>query len=120
VTHEYPHNPTFDSVTVSRVMALSEIVGFTQRQREFLVTVMVHSGCFLERQYCAFSGTARGQNSREFVARLVARGLARAMEPGPVRRGRLYHVHHNRSTKRSGKSTTAIGVCGRSVEWSSG
>ena len=55
---------------------------------------MVHSGCFLERQYCTFTGTARGQNSREFVARLVARGFARAIEPGPVRRGRLYHVHH--------------------------
>ena len=55
---------------------------------------MVHSGCFLERQYCAFTGTARGQNSREFMARLVARGFARAIEPGPVRRGRLYHVHH--------------------------
>ena len=36
----------------------------------------------------------RGQNSREFMARLVARGFARAIEPGPVRRGRLYHVHH--------------------------
>ena len=58
------------------------------------MTVMVHSGCFLERQYCAFTGTVRGQNSREFIARLVARGFARAIEPGPVRRGRLYHVHH--------------------------
>jgi hypothetical protein len=55
---------------------------------------MVHAGCFLERQYCAFTGTVRGQNSREFVARLVARGFARAIEPGPVRRGRLYYVHH--------------------------
>lgn len=91
--HEYPRNPTFDSVSETRVNALAGF-GFTQRQREFLVTVMVHAGCFLERQYCAFTGTARGQNSREFVARLVARGFARAIEPGPVRRGRLYHVHH--------------------------
>jgi hypothetical protein len=68
--------------------------GLTLRQRQFLVTVMVHSGCFLERQYCAFTGTVRGQNSREFVFRLVGRGFARAIEPGPVRRGRLYHVHH--------------------------
>jgi hypothetical protein len=68
--------------------------GFTLRQREFLVTVMVHAGCFLERQDCAFSGTVRGQNSREFIARLLARGFARAIEPGPVRRGPLYHVHH--------------------------
>jgi hypothetical protein len=90
---EYPRNPTFESVSESRVSALAGF-GFTQRQREFLVTVMVHAGCFLERQYCAFTGTVRGQNSRDFVARLVARGFARSIEPGPVRRGRLYHVHH--------------------------
>ena len=93
MTHEYPPNRTFDSVSVSRVAALAQY-GLTLRQRQFLVTVMVHSGCFLERQYCEFTGTARGQNSREFVARLVDRGFARAIEPGPVRRGRLYHVHH--------------------------
>jgi len=91
--HEHPRNPTFDSVSERRVNALAGF-GFTQRQREFLATVMVHAGCFLERQYCAFTGTARGQNSREFVARLVTRGFARAIVPGPVRRGRLYHVHH--------------------------
>jgi hypothetical protein len=93
VTHEYPSHDFYDSVTRARVNALSHL-GFTQRQREFLVTVMVHSGCFLERQYCAFTGTVRGQNSREFMSRLVSRGFARAIEPGPVRRGRLYHVHH--------------------------
>ncbi len=93
MTHEYPTHDIYDSVTEARVNALSGF-GFTQRQREFLVTVMVHSGCFLERQYCAFTGTVRGQNSREFMARLVARGFVRAIEPGPVRRGRLYHVHH--------------------------
>jgi hypothetical protein len=91
--HEYPRNSTFDSVSERRVNALVGF-GFTQRQREFLVTVMVHAGCFLERQYCTFTGTARGQNSRDFVARLVARRFARSIEPGPVRRGRLYHVHH--------------------------
>ena len=93
MTHEYPSNDIYDSVTEGRVHALSGF-GFTERQREFLVTVMVHSGCFLERQYCAFTGTVRGQNSREFIGRLVAAGFARAIEPGPVRRGRLYHVHH--------------------------
>ena len=90
---EYPRNPMFDSVSEWRVSALAGF-GFTQRQRDFLVTVMVHAGCFLERQYCAFTRTVRGQNSREFVARLVARGFARVIEPGSVRRGRLYHVHH--------------------------
>jgi hypothetical protein len=93
VTHEYPPNRAFDSVSISRVSALRDY-GLTPRQREFLVTVMVHSGCFLERQYCEFTSTVRGQNSREFMARLVARGFVRGIEPGPVRRGRLYHVHH--------------------------
>jgi hypothetical protein len=93
VTHEYPPNRAFDSVSISRVSALRDH-RLTLRQRQFLVAVMVHSGCFLERQYCEFTGTVRGQNSREFVARLVARGLARAIEPGTVRRGRLYHVQH--------------------------
>jgi len=93
MTHQYPVNYTLDSVTEGRVKALASF-GFTERQCQFLVTVMVHAGCFLERQYCAFTGTVRGQNSRDFVARLVSRGFARAIEPGPVRRGRLYHVHH--------------------------
>ena len=70
MTHEYPPNRAFDSVSISRVSALHDY-GLTLRQREFMVTVMVHSGCFLERQYCEFTGTVRGQNSREFMARLL-------------------------------------------------
>lgn len=93
MTHEYPRNLSFDSVRESRVEALAAF-GLSHRQRQFLVAVMVHAGCFLERQYCTFTGTVRGHNSREFVTRLVARGFARAVEPGPVRRGHLYHVHH--------------------------
>ena len=91
--HQYPVSPSMDSLTAERVKAVASF-GFTERQCQFLVAVMVHAGCFLERQYCAFTGTVRGQNSRDFVGRLVARGFARAIEPGPVRRGRLYHVHH--------------------------
>jgi hypothetical protein len=63
VSHEYPPNRALDSVGISRVFALRDY-GLTQRQREFLVTAMVHSGCFLERQYCEFTGTVRGDNSR--------------------------------------------------------
>jgi hypothetical protein len=93
VTSELTFADISDSVTETRVEALAGF-GFTERQRRFFVTVMVHSGCFLERQYCAFTGTVRGQNSREFIARLVARGFVRVIEPGPVRRGRLYQIHH--------------------------
>jgi hypothetical protein len=80
---------------------------------------MVHSGCFLERQYCAFTGTVRGQNSREFMARLVARGFARAVEPGPVRRGRLYHVHHKPLYEAIGQADNRnrrLRIVGRMVE----
>jgi hypothetical protein len=119
MTHEYPPNRAFDSVSISRVSALREYA-LTLRQREFLVIVMVHSGLFLERQYCEFTGTVRGQDSREFIARLVARGFARAIEPGPVRRGRLYTSTTNRSTKRLAKRTTATGVFARLAGWSSG
>ena len=83
----------YDSARAVRVQALRAF-GFTERQARFLVTVMAHSGSFLERQYCAFAGTVRGQNSREFVARLIGHGYATAITCGSVRRGRIYHVHH--------------------------
>ena len=60
MTHEYPPHDIYDSVTEARVNALGGF-GFTQRPRRFLVTVMVHSGCFLERRYCAFTGTVRAR-----------------------------------------------------------
>ena len=107
MTHEYPPNRAFDSVSVSRVSALREY-GLTLRQREFLVSVMVHSGCFLERQYCEFTSTVRGQNSREFMARLPARGYVRVIEPGPIRRGRLYHVHHKPLYEAMGELTVEL------------
>ena len=93
VTHEYPAHDPYNSVTEGFVNAFGSF-GLTQRQREFLVTVMIHSGCFLERQYRGFTGTVRGQNSREFMARLVGRGFARATEAGAARQGRLHHVHY--------------------------
>ena len=117
--HAYPPNRAFDSVSISRVSALREY-GLTLRQREFLVSVMVHSGCFLERQYCEFTSTVRGQNSREFMAKLVARGYVRAIEPGPIRRGCLYHVHHKPLYERLAKPTIAIVVFARSAAWSNG
>ena len=35
-------------------------LGFTERQSRFLVTIMIHSGVFIERQYCRFAGIAHG------------------------------------------------------------
>lgn len=118
MSHEYPPHDFYDSVTRARVNALSHL-GFTNRQHEFLVTVMVHTGCFLERQYCAFTGTVRGQNSREFMARLAARGFVRVIEPGPVRRGRLYHIHHKPLYEAIGQADNRnrrLRIVGRMVE----
>ena len=69
----------YDSARAVRVSALRPF-GLTERQTRFLVTVMAHSGSFLERQYCAFAGIARGQNSREFVAHLRKNGLLTVAE----------------------------------------
>jgi hypothetical protein len=118
VTHEYPVHDPYDSVTRARVNALGHL-GLTERQREFLVTVMVHSGCFLERQYCAFARTVRGQNSREFMTRLATRGFVRVIEPGSARRGRLYHIHHKPLYEAIGQADNRnrrLRIVGRMVE----
>ena len=69
MTPVYPASDTWDSVTEARVQAVAAF-GFTERQARFLVTVILHAGCFLERQYCTFTGTVRGHNSRESLAHL--------------------------------------------------
>jgi len=53
-----------------RVRAIAEI-GFTKRQARFMVTVMLHSGVCLQRQYAAFAGIVRGEKTRRFFAKLV-------------------------------------------------
>ena len=81
---------TFDE----RVAALKG-EGFTGRQAAFLVTVMLHAGVCMVRQYCAFAGIAHGHNARELLARLVERRIATAYTSAH-RRARLYHLHHRR------------------------
>ena len=44
--------------------------GFTERQARFLVTVMLHSGVFVERQYCTFSNIVHGQKTADFLRKL--------------------------------------------------
>jgi hypothetical protein len=75
-----------------RVKAVVEF-GFTERQARFLVTVMLHSGVCLLRQYTAFAGIVHGQKTRKFFAKLVRRNYATAY-PCRHNRGRVYHVHH--------------------------
>jgi hypothetical protein len=82
-----------DSIRSERVQALAAF-GFTERQARFLVTVLIHSGVFIERQYRVFAGIAHGQNTRDFVAKLVRCGYATPILPGALHRGRLFHVQH--------------------------
>jgi hypothetical protein len=73
---------------VETVVAL----GFTDRQARFLVTVAVHSGYCLRRQYEAFAGIRYGKNVRVFLDGLVTRGVAERFG-GRADRGHIYHLH---------------------------
>jgi hypothetical protein len=75
-----------------RVKAVTEF-GFTERQARFLVTVMLHSGVCLLRQYTAFADIVHGQKTRKFFHKLVSRGYAKAYSCRH-NRGRVYHVQH--------------------------
>ncbi len=55
-----PQRWDINELTVARTQAIAAF-GFTERQARFLVTVMLHSGVFVERQYCAFAGIGHGQ-----------------------------------------------------------
>ena len=67
--------------------------GFTERQARFLVTVMLHSGVCLPRQYEAFAGIVHGKRTGRFFRKLIKHGYAAAY-PCRHNRGRVYHVHH--------------------------
>ena len=67
--------------------------GFTDRQAAFLVTVMLHAGVCVRRQYCAFAGIPHGRKVCDFFDSLVTRGYATA-RPCGHHRARLFHIHH--------------------------
>jgi hypothetical protein len=75
-----------------RVRAVTDH-GFTPRQAGFLVTVMLHAGVCLGRQYCTFAHIAYGQVMHDFFHKLVADGCATARR-FRQNNARLYHVHH--------------------------
>ena len=67
-------------------------LGYTDRQASFLVTVMLHAGVCLERQYCTAARLVHGQKTRNFFRNLVSRHHATAY-PCARRGARVYHVH---------------------------
>ncbi len=84
---ERPVPPTFDD----RVEAVKAF-RFTERQARFLVTVMLHSGVCLGRQYCAFAGIQYGAPVANLFKMLHARGFATPQSCGHSR-ARLFHIH---------------------------
>ena len=68
--------------------------GLTDRQSLFLLTVMLHSGVFVGRQYAAFAGITHGQKVHDFIEELVARKFVTPIELGSTGRTRIIHVHH--------------------------
>jgi len=77
-----------------RVNAISEF-GFTTRQARFLVTVMLHGGVCVPRQYARLAGTAYGHKVNVFFDKLV--GLRYALRSRCVHnRAAVYHVRHQR------------------------
>ena len=74
-----------------RVRAVVE-KGFTDRQAGFLVTVMLHSGVCIGRQYCVYARIVRGQKVYDFFASLVAKRFATSYAAAH-RRAHIYHLH---------------------------
>ena len=88
-----PNRWDIEQIMSDRAQAVAAC-GFTERQARFLVTVMLHSGVFVERQYCTFAHIVHGQKTADFLRKLVDRKFATTIAPGPLHRGRLIHVHH--------------------------
>lgn len=74
-----------------RVRAI-ESIGLPRRQTEFLVTVALHGGYCLQRQYDAFVGRRHGQVACDFFERLVTSRLATRLQLAR-HRGFIYHLH---------------------------
>ena len=77
-----------------RVRAVARL-GFTERQAGFLVTVMLHAGVCVGRQYCAYSRITYGQKAVDFFRSLLSCGYATATPTGTAN-GRLFHIHNKR------------------------
>ena len=89
--------------------------GFTDRQAGFLVTVMLHSGVCVGRQYCAYARIVRGQKMHDFFSSLVAKRLATSVHRRRIEAPGIYHVHGKPLYARDRRSrTTATGSRSRS------
>lgn len=89
------HGESGQPTRLGSVSAL-DAFGFSERQAQFLVRVMLHSGVFVGRQYATFAGITHGQKVHDFIEKLVARRLVTPMKLGSTGRKKILHVHHKR------------------------
>jgi superfamily II DNA helicase RecQ len=80
-------------VTAEPARRITEF-GLTDRHARFLITVMLHSGVFVGRQYAAFARITHGQKVHDFIERLLVRRFVTPIELGSTGRTRIFHVHH--------------------------
>jgi hypothetical protein len=78
-------------VTFSERTGAIQKLGFTERQARFLVTVLLHAGVCMDRQYCAFAGIRHGQKTQDFFAKLIERRFA-TMYRCAHGRARIFHL----------------------------
>jgi hypothetical protein len=90
-----------------RTHAVAKIGGFTERQARFLVTVMLHAGVCVPRQYATFCGIVHGQKTRKFFAKLVRLGLA-SMYDCRHNRARIYHLHQKALYRAIGQAESRL------------
>src|SRR5687767_4442937 len=88
-----PDRWTIELANTERLEAIAAL-GFTERQARFLLNELLHSGVFIERQYCSFAGIVHGQKSTDFIKTLVERRVATPINTGTLHRGRMFHVHY--------------------------
>ena len=86
-----PDRWTIELANGQRLEAVAAF-GFTERQARFLLNVLLHSGVFVERQYCSFAGIVHGQKSTDFIKTLVERRFATPITTGKLHRGRMFHA----------------------------
>lgn len=88
-----PVSSNIGEINSTRVHSVAAF-GLSDRQARFLVTVMLHSGVFVGRQYCVFAGISHGQKVHDFVEKLLAKRLATATTFGRQQRARIFHLQH--------------------------
>jgi hypothetical protein len=88
-----PDRWTIELANAERTDAVASF-GFTERQARFLLTVLLHSGVFVERQYSSFAGIVHGQKTTDFLKTLTERRFATPIAVGKLHRGRMFHVHY--------------------------